>query len=167
MINSRAKGKRGELDAVRFLQEMTGLRWERTAQRWGKDTADVWCPTLPSLKLHVEVKLWASGLTRMVRIAQREGLTLTEDGILVADAALLPIIAERHTFPTWERKQPARHLGLRRVIDKAVDDCREGHVALLLFRTDNSEWCAAWRECDDDAVMDIVGPLAKSRPHEK
>jgi|LakMenE01Jun11ns_1017448.scaffolds.fasta_scaffold9870149_2 hypothetical protein len=166
MINSRLKGKRGELDAASFMGSITGLEWERTAQRWGKAKADIHCPALPDLGLHVEVKLWHSGLTRMVNAARRFGLTENKDGIYVADASMLPIIAEGTTLPEWDREQPATHRLLRSFIDKAASDAMSGHVPLVLFREDRSQWCAAWRHEDDDGLIEVFKRIAKERPRE-
>lgn len=54
-VNSRQKGKRGELEAVHFLREMGFEDAVRSAQVSGKFSADVLCPhSLPGL--HVEIK---------------------------------------------------------------------------------------------------------------
>ena len=166
MINSRLKGKRGELDAAGFMESMTGLEWERTAQRWGKGKADIHCTSMPDVGLHVEVKLWHSGLTRMVNAARRFGLTQNRDGLYVADASLLPIIALGETQPEWDRVQPAAHRLLRSFVDKAASDANEGDVPIVLFREDRSQWCAAWRHEDDDRLIEVFKRIAKERPRE-
>lgn len=54
-INSRAKGKRGELEAVHYLRSL-GFEGARRSQQYqgGMDSSDVIIPELPNL--HVEVK---------------------------------------------------------------------------------------------------------------
>ena len=54
MVDSRAKGKRGELEAVAYLKELGFRDCERTAQRWGKGLSDVVCGSLPNV--HIEIK---------------------------------------------------------------------------------------------------------------
>jgi len=59
-INSRQKGKRGELEACRFMAERTGLQWRRTAQvRGHTDGAADIEPCTPDQvwsAIHIEVK---------------------------------------------------------------------------------------------------------------
>lgn len=162
MINSRAKGVRGELKASAFMEDITDIPWERSAQRWGKGKADLFCPSLPDLELHVEVKHMMGSYRRLINAAQNHGLTLTKDDIYVAEAQLLPIILQGKVLPSWDRDQPAKHRHMRSIIDKAVQDA-EGKVAMVLFREDRSPWCAAWRYEDDDRLIAVLGPLVKGK----
>jgi hypothetical protein len=164
MINSRAKGVRGELNAAQFMQDITDVPWERTAQRWGKGRADLFCPSRPDLKLHVEVKHMQGSYRRLINAAQNHGLTLTKDDIYVAEAQLLPIILEGKLAPSWDRDQPAMHRHMRSIVDKAVEDAQSS-VAIVLFREDRSPWCAAWRYEDDDRLIEVLGPLVVGKSH--
>lgn len=79
-INSRRKGKVGELNAVKFLKSLGFHDAQRTAQHCGRDgqVGDVACPeTLPSI--HIECKVTSNvvglgliGLTKAVEQAQRD-----------------------------------------------------------------------------------------------
>lgn len=160
MINSRAKGIKGELNAAAFMEDITGIKWERSAQRWGKGRADLFCPSRPFLTLHVEVKNMQGSYRRLINAAQNYGLTLTQDDIYVAEAQLLPLILRGDISPTWDKAQPARHKHMRSIIDKAVSDAGE-NVPLLLFRENYSPWCAAWRYEDDDRLIEVLGGLCK------
>lgn len=62
-INSRAKGKRGELEAVKYLKSLGFADARRTVQYNGRGgRGDVECPeSLPNI--HLEVKFGVGGLT--------------------------------------------------------------------------------------------------------
>lgn len=59
-INSRHKGKRVEREACKFLEQITGEKWERTSQHCGKsrDSADIRPvdPKSPYAAVHFEIK---------------------------------------------------------------------------------------------------------------
>lgn len=60
-VNSRAKGKRGELEAVKYLKSLGFADARRTQQYNGLGKGDVICPeSLP--RLHFEVKFGVGGL---------------------------------------------------------------------------------------------------------
>lgn len=68
-MNSRRKGKRGELGAARALRELFGVSVTRAAQHSGKEQADL--RGLPGL--HFEVKLYSKiGACRFMDQAQAE-----------------------------------------------------------------------------------------------
>lgn len=68
-MNSRRKGKRGELEAARALRELFGVAVTRAAQHSGKEQADL----RGTPGLHWEVKLYAKiGACRFMDQAQAE-----------------------------------------------------------------------------------------------
>lgn len=92
-MNSRAKGKRGELEACKALQEALRCPVERTAQYSGKNgTADIKVPDLPLL--HVENKLRGDPIT------PAQGITFLQqasnDSLVVPSS--IPIVVFR-----WDR----------------------------------------------------------------
>lgn len=75
-INARAKGKRGEAGAKKWLWSLGFKDAYCTRQRNGTDTNDVACPkSLPNL--HIEVKYWGQfskiKLSSAIRQAARDG----------------------------------------------------------------------------------------------
>jgi len=155
MTASRAKGKRGELDACRALGEVTGLRWERTAQRWGADTADVWVPDRPDLGLHVEVKLYAHGLQRFTTWTSAHRLVLTQDDVYAARLS-----AVRSALRDMAPPHVVRGTSLvGRFIAQATRDARGDRTPVVLMRQDRGEWMLAWRYADDDLLVERLLPL--------
>ena len=69
MVNSRQKGKRGELEAARALRAMLGVPVTRAAQHSGKEQADL----RGTPGVHWEVKLYAKiGACRFMDQAEAE-----------------------------------------------------------------------------------------------
>jgi hypothetical protein len=101
-MNSRAKGKRGELEACRALAAALRCGVERTAQYCGKNgTADLKIEALPLL--HVEVK------TRGEPITPSQGIQFleqaTEDSSLVVGTVPITVFRwnnmTRYAYSGW------------------------------------------------------------------
>lgn len=162
MIHSRAKGKRGELEACRALEAVTVVRWERTAQSCGKWAADVWAPEM-ARAIHVEVKLYGARLSQLTKRVQRTtDLYLTGDGLLVTTLERWPrVMQARDTaFPETadpygrgNKKQGSSNL-LAGFMRQAVRDAGDGEVPVVLFRQDHLPWLVCWRHADDDALAE-------------
>jgi len=68
-VNSRRKGKRGELEAARALRDLLGLPVTRAAQHSGKEQSDL----RGTPGVHWEVKLYAKiGACRFLDQAKRD-----------------------------------------------------------------------------------------------
>jgi len=147
--NSRMKGKRGELDAAAHLTELTRWKWERTAQRWGKATADVWCPRAPALfQLHVEVKLYGRGLAKLHTAAAAHPLVVTRDGLHICELSRLRVQLLRLGAPDVTLSV---HNTTAAFMRQAVADA-SGVTPLVLMRQDRHPWLAVWRSEDEDRV---------------
>lgn len=155
MTAPRAKGKRGELDAARTLSSLTGLRWERTAQRWGADTADVWVPARPDLGLHVEVKLYAHGLQRFSGWTSAHRLVLTQDDVYACRLSELACVLREMAPPHMVRGTSL----VERFVRQAERDARAGRCPVVLMRQDRGDWMVAWRYQDDDRLGAALLPL--------
>lgn len=150
MTNSRAKGARGEREACDALERVTTLAWERTAQRWGNATADVWAPRAPALGLHLEVKVHARGLKRATAAAIHSALCMTRDDLLFA------------RLDRWREVVGARRIpalvnvlnGVSGFMRQAASDAEQGELPVVLMRTSHSPWVVVWRARDDGELRD-------------
>ena len=148
-INSRMKGKRGELDAAAHLTALTRWKWECTAQRWGKATADLWCPGAPVLfSLHVEVKLYGRGLAKLHTATATHPLVVTRDGLHLCELSRLRVQLLRLAPPDVILSV---HNTTAAFMRQAVDDA-SGVPALVLMRQDRHPWLAVWRSQDEDRI---------------
>lgn len=150
-VNSRAKGSRVELAAAKALSAMTHAPWERTQQRWGVATADVWMPRIPMFPVHVEVKGRAAGLKKFSKSLTVKQLLLTLDDLYVCSLEQFPrmlectgitphVVAVHNTASGWMRQ--------------ASLDAREGARPIVLMRQDRFPWMVAWRCKDDDFLRE-------------
>ena len=87
-MNSRAKGKNGELEAAHFLQEI-GFSTYRTAQRCGRETADI----AGVDGLHIEVK-------RREKVSIEEWLQQAERDS--TGTYNLPVVMHRRNREGWK-----------------------------------------------------------------
>lgn len=150
-VNSRAKGSRVELAAAKALTAMTHSPWERTQQRWGVATADVWMPRIPMFPVHVEVKGRAAGLKKFSKLLTVKQLLLTRDDLFVTTLEAFPTVLERyHVLPTVV----PFHNTISSWMRQAADDAREGSRPIVMMRQDRFPWMVAWRVRDDDALRE-------------
>lgn len=149
-VDSRAKGRRGELDACRALEEVTTLEWRTTAQRWGKAKADIE-PVDGGVGLHVEVKLYGTGLTWWQRRAERQPVSMAGE-MYFCQLNRLRDVVDQATLP----ENAPRCMMAERWMRKATSDAEQGIKPLLLCRQDRCEWLAAWHMADDDAICTIL-----------
>lgn len=148
MINSRAKGKAGELEACNAMQHVTGIAWMRTAQVCGKHAADI-VPIDHELPIHVEVKRTRAGMSHLEKRLAREPLWMCGE-LFVARLATLPRLLDR-TMLGSKGKRTRKVEGWMR---QAQRDCKVGNVPIVLFRQDRLDWCIAWMQTQDDEVME-------------
>lgn len=149
-INSRSKGRRGELDACRALEEVTTLEWRTTAQRWGKAKADIE-PTDGGVGLHVEVKLYGAGLTWWQRRAAKQVLSMAGE-VYFCELRRIKEVVGQDELP----ENAPRCMMAESWMRKATSDAEDGVLPLLLCRQDRSEWLAVWYMADDDRVCTIL-----------
>lgn len=147
-INSRTKGKRGELELAAALTAITGRAWRRAQQRKGTATADVECD---GTRLHVECKRVKAGLARMLPWFQRHDCFATAVGLtvfVVFPLRLRPPDSAR-CFPVKPTMLPAI---FRSALAQAQRDRGDGMVPLVCVRQDRGEWYAACRVDDLDTI---------------
>lgn len=91
-INSRAKGKRGELEATKYLGEAFGFRARRSQQFSGRgdSSADIICDELPDI--HFEVK----------RVEALNIDKALDQAIADAKDGRLPIVLHRKDRTRWK-----------------------------------------------------------------
>ena len=150
MINSRMKGKIGELDACRALSKVFPFAWQRTAQRYGKGKADV--EAMVDWKIHVEVNRSNTGYTYVYKRLTKD-LLITSGSLLICrlsdlvkvmdDGMVLPNVAPRCT-------------GLEDAMLQARTDANCHWLPVVLARQDDEEWLLAWREEHDTRLMEEV-----------
>lgn len=148
MTHSRQKGARGEREACAALGRITGLAWERTAQRWGNATSDVWAPAQPQLCLHVEVKVHARGLKRVTAAAVHSSLCMTRDELLFSRLDRWREVLGSGRIPALV----AVVNGVSGFMRQASGDAAEGMLPIVLMRTTLSPWLVVWRTRDDQAL---------------
>ena len=99
MVNSREKGKRGERDAARCVQEVLGMQSRRGLQyRGGPDSPDV---IVDGLGLHFEVKY-----TSRLRLYDAMDQAITDScrpmpDIRYAAADRVPVVLHRRPGECW------------------------------------------------------------------
>lgn len=151
--HSRRKGAQGELEACYFMQGLTNMAWERTAQRWGAATADIWTPDVPDLGLHVEVKRYGSLLKRPTSLATLHAMVTTPDRTIEF------CLAERMR-QTWETKVVPVVMGHHNLLEEfmaqAKTDARQTEIPLVLFRIDHCKWVAAWQSVHRRALHALM-----------
>lgn len=147
MIDSRAKGKRGELEACKALAALTGIEWMRTSQVCGKYAADV-VPVHHDIGIHVEVKRCKRGMSHLEKRLKRSPLWMCGD-LFVSRLATLPRLLDC-TMLGEKGKRTRKVEGWMR---QAQRDCKTPSVPIVLFRQDDLDWCIAWMQLQDDHVM--------------
>ena len=150
--HSRSKGASGELEACRFMESVTTMEWERTSQRWGAATADIWVPSEPALGLHVEVKRYGTLLKRPTTLATLHSLVLTPDGIELCLAERMRSVWESRPTPVVMKY----HNLLTDFMSQATMDARHTEIPLVLFRIDHCKWVAAWRNTHRRALHALM-----------
>lgn len=157
-VNSRAKGVAGELEACRFMEGYTTLKWERTAQRWGNATPDIWAPAKPNLGVHVEVKWYADSLATPTRLALEHEVIQTGDDLFYCRLHnLRRVLIGGH---------PAHfHATVHNLVSgfmrQAERDMVGTAIPLVLMRQNRAEWLAVWRYHDDDLMRNRLEPYLK------
>ena len=157
-VNSRAKGVAGELEACRFREGYTTLKWERTAQRWGNATPDIWAPAKPNLGVHVEVKWYADSLATPTRLALEHEVIQTGDDLYYCRLHnLRRVLIGGH---------PAHfHATVHNLVSgfmrQAERDMVGTAIPLVLMRQNRAEWLAVWRYHDDDLMRNRLEPYLK------
>ena len=147
-INSRTKGKRGELDLAAALTAITGRAWRRAQQRKGTATADVECD---GTRLHVECKRVKAGLSRLLPWMERVHGHAT---CVLANrpAWLFPLASP----PESNYGTPIRSTCVPAIFGKALAqaerDAAPGFVPLVCVRQDRGAWIACCRPEHLDAV---------------
>ena len=153
MTNSRAKGKRGELELAECLTTLTGRVWRRTQQRRGDSVGDVCTDTMP---VHVECKRWASGLAGVYEAI--EGRSRVHLGIWVCCrlANLPSAVDEVVPFPVVVNTPALLAAAMRQAVRDAPDD----HVPIVCVRTNHHEWLVLWRWHETGRMRWLFGSQA-------
>ena len=157
-VNSRAKGVAGELEACRFMEGYTTLKWERTAQRWGNATPDIWAPAKPNLGVHVEVKWYADSLATPTRLALEHEVIQTGDDLYYCRLHnLRRVLVGGHPA----HFHPTVHNLVSGFMRQAERDMVGTAIPLVLMRQNRAEWLAVWRYHDDDLMRNRLEPYLK------
>ena len=150
MINSRSKGKNGELDACRALEKVFPFKWERTAKRYGKGKADIEAQC--AWKIHVEVKRRKTGYTYIYGRLTSDAL-ITSGSLLVCRLSrLMQVLDDEVCLPNVA----PRCEGLEDAMLQARTDARVGWLPIVLARQDDEEWLLVWREEVDTRFMQEI-----------
>lgn len=147
MIDSRNKGKRGELQAAAVMSAITRRVWYRTAQRSGTETGDIRCDEIP---LHVEVKNYASGFTWWIRRASRSKVCMGGDLYYCEITNLMGAILQDGNHEAGVRSPLVESF-----MAQAVRDCGD-QIPMVLCRQNNSPWLVVWRHQDDDRFCSLL-----------
>jgi hypothetical protein len=147
-VNSRSKGCRGELEACRAMEGITHLKWERTAQRWGNATADIWAPQAVALKAHFEVKFHSKGLKRFTVAATESDLNLTRDQLLFCRLDRWPKVLGSGRIPSLMNVVN----GVSNFMRQAEEDAEQGAIPVVVMRQNECPWLVMWRAQDDQAL---------------
>lgn len=150
MIDSRAKGKNGELDACRALGKVFPFAWQRTAQRYGKGKADV--EAMVPWNIHVEVKRRRTGYTYVYKRLAKD-LLITSGSLLIC--RLSTLVEVMHDGVVLPNVAP-RCAGLEDAMLQARTDAPLQWLPVVLARQDDEEWLLAWREEHDTRLMEEV-----------
>lgn len=163
-VNSRAKGAAAEREAAAELTSITSLMWERTAQRWGNATPDVWVPDMDSLPIHVEVKHYAKGLARPTAWTAHGRIAGTKDGLWLCRLNLMHAYLGSNggqkcfdnacTPPSTAVERNVHNL-VSQFMAQAVKDAKSSHFPLVLMRENNASWIAVWRKEDDAGLAEV------------
>ena len=148
MIDSRTKGKRGELEAAALLSAITRKHWYRTAQRCGTDTGDVRCDQLP---LHVEVKHYRAGLTYWSK-RSRNGLVHLANDLYYCDITKLMNVADQ----LGDYNVSPKSLLVEGFMRQAERDAADGTIPLVMCRQNHGPWLLVWRYPDDDRLCKLL-----------
>ena len=163
MKDSRRKGIRGELEACEILNGLTTLQWERTAQRWGCATSDIWVPARPTLELHVEVKRIGKGLQTFMDRVERYGIIQTGDDLYACKLTDL----RRALVETPPARHDARVFNIvAQFMAQADEDRRPTEVPIVLCRQDQYGWVAVWQYRDDDRLRQVLTKYLREAPCE-
>lgn len=163
-VNSRAKGAAAEREAAAELSRITTLTWERTAQRWGKATPDLWVPSKPTLPVHVEVKHYAKGLARPTLWTANGQLVGTRDGLWMCRLRALHMWVgsdggqecfEKVCAPP-KAEQKSVHNLVSDFMAQAVEDAQPSQFPVVLMRQNRCDWIAVWRKFDDAGLAELM-----------
>lgn len=153
MTNSRAKGKRGELELAECLTTLTGRVWRRTQQRRGDSVGDVCTDTMP---VHVECKRWASGLAGVYEAIEGRSQVHVDEWVCCRLTALPTAVDEVVPFPAIVNAPALLAAAMRQAVRDAPDD----HVPIVCVRTNHHEWLVLWRWCQTDRMQWLFGSQA-------
>jgi len=148
MIDSRTKGKRGELEAAAMLSAITRKHWYRTAQRCGTDTGDVRCDAIP---LHVEVKHYGSGLTYWSK-RSCNGLVHLANNLYYCDITKLMNVADQ----LGNYNVSPKSMLVEGFMRQAERDAPDGTIPLVMCRQNHGPWLLVWRFADDDRFCSLL-----------
>ena len=164
-VNSRAKGAAAEREAAAELSKITTLTWERTAQRWGKATSDLWVPERPDLLVHVEVKHYAKGLARPTIWTAENDLVGTRDGLWMCRLRAM------HMWVGGGCDSSAKTRNVHNLVSdfmaQAVEDAHHTQFPLVIMRQNRSDWIAVWRQQDDTGLAEIMLDILLVLPDEE
>lgn len=150
MINSRMKGKNGELDACRALSQVFPFAWQRTAQRYGKGKADV--EAMVPWNIHVEVKRKKAGYTYIYKRLSRDALITSGSLLICRLSKLRTVMDDGICLPNVA----PRCAGFEDAMLQARTDAPLQWLPVVLARQDDEEWLLAWREEHDTRLMEEV-----------
>ena len=159
-INSRTKGKRGELELAAELSRITGRQWRRAQQRKGTATADVECD---GTRLHVECKRVRAGLARLLPILDR----------VPVHAACVLGNRPAWLFPMASPPESSRGEQIRptcvpaifgKALAQAERDAAPECIPLVCVRQDRGAWIACCRPWHIDLVRAELTPTIHAGP---
>lgn len=158
-VNSRSKGKRGELQLAAALTALTGRTWRRSQQRRGTATADVECD---GTRLHVECKRVAAGLARL-----RSAINVAEV-VAVAAGDSLFIVGELSRIHDWGWPSLVRSTILPRIVRTALAQAERDRnaetIPLVCVREDRGGWFVCCRADQLAAVRAELSPTIHAGP---
>ena len=153
MTESRAKGKRAELQAAEAVGTVLGVRFHRTQQYNGLGNGDIE-PINVRTPLHFEVKHYKAGLTWWVKRSAETGMLVAKDLCYCRLEHLPGIIRKNYLAYASVTCGYAE-----RWMQQATKDCKHGQIPVVVCRQDHSPWLVVWRKGDTDKVIDAFNGI--------
>ena len=158
MTESRAKGKRAELEAADAVGKCLGVMFHRTQQYNGLGKGDIE-PINRMNRIHFEVKHYKAGLTWWTKRAKAGGAHNGGD-LWYCSLSYLPHVLRKvyvgFASPTCGFAE--------RWMRQAERDAGPDHVPVVVCRQDRGPWLVVWRHQDTAAIIDAFNEIANAPP---
>jgi hypothetical protein len=153
MTQSRAKGKRAELEAADAVGKALGIMFHRTQQYNGLGKGDIE-PVDRTSRIHFEVKHYKAGLTWWTKRAKNGGAHNGGD-LWYCTLSYLPYVLNAiyvgFASPTCGFAE--------RWMEQAARDAGNDRIPVVICRQDRGPWLVVWRHNDTQAIIEAMKEL--------